>query len=395
MEKSWLQCAKARFTQMQKDRRYLHQNAEVGFALEGTMNYVQKRLLGMGYTPKPIGRCAIIAEIGRGQPCFLLRADADALPIKERSGESFACKNGNMHACGHDLHTAMLLGAASVLKEREEKLAGRVRLLFQPAEEILEGAKSCVAAGVTEGAKGAMMVHVLPALPFAAGTAILPAAGVGAPAADFFELTVTGKGCHGSSPWQGVDALLIAAQTVCSLQTLAARELSPLVPATLTFGAFHAGDTGNAIAAKAELSGTLRAMDEEVRSFVKKRLEALTKSVASGLRGRVRIRYKGGCPCLVNDGKTCAFLLKTAKEVLGEKYVVDASLLPKGGVGGSEDFAFIAQKIPSVMVGICAGDSRQGFEKPLHNPAIRFDEECMPYGAALLAATAENFVKVG
>ena len=390
MEKIWLASAQAQFAQMQKDRRYLHQNAEVGFELMGTMEYIKNRLLKLGYRPKPIGRCALIAEIGQGKGCFLLRADADALPLQERSGESFACRYGNMHACGHDLHTAMLLGAAAILKQREERLRHRVRLFFQPAEEILEGAKSCIEAGVLNGVEKAMMLHVLPALPFPLGTAIIPQSGVGAPAADFFQVTVIGKGCHGSSPWQGVDALLIGAQAVCALQALAARELSPAVPATLTFGEFHAGNAGNAIAAKAELSGTLRAMNEEVRAFMKTRLEKVVKSVANGMRGRARIQYDGGCPCLINDENLCDFLLKTARQSLGEAFTVDASLLPKGGVGGSEDFAYIAQEVPSVMVGICAGDSRQGEQHPLHSPKVRFGEECMPYGAALLAAAAEK-----
>lgn len=390
MERIWLESAQAQFTQMQKARRYLHQNAEVGFDLQGTMEYIKAELERLGYQPKPIGRCALIAEIGQGKEYFLLRADADALPLQERSGESFACKYGNMHACGHDLHTAMLLGAAAILKKREAKLHRRVRLLFQPAEEVLEGAKACVEAGVLNGVAKAMMLHVLPALPFPAGTAIIPQSGIGAPAADFFQVTVAGKGCHGSSPWQGVDALLIGAQAVCTLQTLAARELSPAVPATLTFGEFHAGNAGNAIASKAELSGTLRAMDEEVRAFLKARLEKVVKSVAVGMRGRARIQYDGGCPCLKNDERMCAFLLKTARQSLGEGFTVDASFLPKGGVGGSEDFAYIAKEVPSVMVGICAGDGRRGYDQPLHSPKVRFNEECMPYGAALLAAAAEK-----
>ncbi len=382
-----LETAKKRQSQTVADRRYLHKNAEVGFELPRTKSYVWERLKSMGYEPKECGRCGITAEIGRGKECFLLRADMDGLPIAERSGEPFAARNGHMHACGHDLHTAMLLAAAGILREREKELRVRVRLLFQPAEELLEGARDCISSGVTDGVTRAMMLHVLPSMPFAVGTAIVSAAGITAPAADFFDVTFYGKGCHGSSPWQGVDSLLTAAQAVTALQAIASRELSPDVPAVLTFGQFHAGDADNAIAAKAVLSGTLRAMDEQRRDFVKKRLEEIVKSMARSMRGRARVVYKGGCPCLQNDGEISSLVYERAKNALGEKFVLLSSELPKGGVGGSEDFAYIAEKVPSVMVGICAGSGGQVRDEPLHSPHVCFDERCMPYGAALLAAT--------
>jgi len=373
---------------MTQDRRYLHQNAEVGFHLPKTCAYITKELKEMGYTPKVVGRCAITADIGRGKECFLLRADMDALPIKERSGEPFAATNGHMHACGHDLHTAMLLGAARLLKAEEGRLRRRVRLLFQPAEELLEGAKDCVEAGVLEGVTGGMMLHVLPSMPFPVGTAIVSAEGVSAPAADFFDWSVSGKGCHGSSPWQGVDALLIAAKTVAALETLSSREISPMTPATLTFGQFHAGNAANAIAERATLSGTIRAMDEKTRSFVKKRMEEIGKTTAKAFRGRVKITYNGGCPCLKNDGAVSSAVYALAQNTLGKERAILSSDLPKGGIGGSEDFAYIAEKIPAVMVGICAGGGGQAGGEPLHSPKVCFDEACMPYGAALLAAVS-------
>lgn len=383
-----LEMAKKRQTQAVADRRYLHKNAEVGFALPRTKAYVWERLKGMGYEPKECGRCGIIADIGNGKECFLLRADMDALPIAERSGEPFAAKNGQMHACGHDLHTAMLLTAAGILKEKEGRLSRRVRLLFQPAEELLEGARDCIEGGALDGVSGAMMLHVLPSMPFPVGTAIVSAEGVTAPAADFFDVTFYGKGCHGSSPWQGVDSLTMGALAVNALQEISARELSPDVPAILTFGQFHAGDVDNVIPPKAVLSGTLRAMDEGRRAFVKQRMEEIVRSVARGMRGRSRVRYKGGCPCLRNDASVSSFVYERGKETLGERLVLSSAELPKGGVGGSEDFAYIAEKVPSVMVGICAGKGGRLREEPLHSPHVCFDERCMPYGAALLAGVA-------
>ncbi len=388
MGKEWLTLAKKEYAQMQKDRRYLHKNAEVGFDLPSTFSYVKKRLKELGYTPKPIGRYAIIAEIGSGNGCVLLRADADGLPIQEKSGEPFACKDGRMHACGHDLHTAMLLGAAAILKKREKDLPRKVRLLFQPAEEILQGGKDCVDAGVLDGVDSATMLHVLPAMPFPTGTLIVAAPGVSAPAADFFDLTVKGKGCHGSSPWQGVDAALVGAKILTGLEMLSSREISPAHFSTLTIGQFHAGDADNALAGKAVLSGTMRSMDEDVRSYIKDRLDKIAKTIAMAYRARAKVVWKSGCPCLQNDAKMSKTALDCAKKALGDKYVLSAADIPKGGVGGSEDFAYIAQKVPSVMVGICAGSRGQGFDEPLHSPRVRFDEGCMPYGAAYFAAVA-------
>ena len=386
MGKELLELAKKRQTQTVADRRYLHQNAEIGFKLPKTKAYVWERLKSMGYEPKECGRCGITSEVGVGKECFLLRADMDGLPIAERSGEPFSAKNGHMHACGHDLHTAMLLAAAGLIKEREKELCCRVRLLFQPAEELLEGASECIQSGALDGVTGAMMLHVLPSMPFAVGTAIVSAAGITAPAADFFDISFYGKGCHGSSPWQGVDSLLMGAQAVTALQAISAREISPDIPAILTFGRFHAGEADNALAAKAILSGTLRAMDEKRRAFMKKRMEEIVKSTARGLRGRARVRYKGGCPCLQNDEGVSSLVYERARKSLGEKFVLLSSELPKGGVGGSEDFAYIAEKVPSVMVGICAGKGGQVRNEPLHSPHVCFDERCMPYGAVLLAA---------
>lgn len=372
--------------QLVADRRYLHKNAEVAFDLPKTTEYIQHRLREIGLSSRPCGRSGIVAEIGKGRSCFLLRADMDALPIRERSGEPFAAKNGHMHACGHDMHAAILLGTAAVLKKHESELKGRVRLLFQPAEEILEGARDCVNSGVLDGVSGAMMLHVLPISEYGVGTLIVSEAGVSAPAADFFDIKVRGKGCHGSSPWQGVDALLIGARVVEGVLAVAARELSPHSGATLTFGRFVAGEADNALAASALLSGTLRALDEQTRAFYKGRLETIAKGIARTMKGSARVVYKSGCPCLNNDEGQAKALYEACRATLGERKVLSASQLPKGGVGGSEDFAYIAQKVPSIMAGLCAGV--KGNRQPLHSPSLRLNEECMPYGVAAFCSMA-------
>ena len=174
-------------------RRELHKNAEVGFDLPKTREMIWERLIQLGYAPKRLGKSGVLAEVGKGKRAFLLRADMDALPIKEQTGEAFACKTGNMHACGHDMHATALLGAAELLKERESQLNGRILLLFQPAEEVLEGANDCIQTGFLEeyNVQGAATLHVMTDVPFESGVILLPSAGVGAPAADFFRVDIT------------------------------------------------------------------------------------------------------------------------------------------------------------------------------------------------------------
>ncbi len=382
--------------EMVRIRRYLHKNAETGFALTKTLAYVSEKLREMGYEPTPCGRSGLVATVGKGTSCFLLRADMDALPITERAALSFASKNGNMHACGHDMHTAMLLGAAKLLKAREKDLRGQVKLLFQPAEEILEGAKDVLSAGVLSGPKpqAAMMLHVMTAVDLPTGTAVVASGGVSAPAADYFTVKVKGKGCHGSAPWNGVDALSVGAHILLGLQEIAARELSISDPAVLTVGSLQSGSAGNAISDSALLHGTMRAFDEGTRAFVKERLEEISKQIAKAFRAKAEVTYGGGCPTLVNDEKLSAFTEKSAKALLGEGVYTSAGLGgdTKKNSGGSEDFAYISHEIPSVMVAIAAGEREKGCGYPLHHPKACFDEEALSVGAALYAHIAMEWL---
>ncbi len=377
-------------------RRELHKRAEVGFDLSQTVTFVEEELIKMGYTPKRIGKAGIVANIGEGEKVFLLRADMDALPVKEESGEPFSAKNGNMHACAHDMHTAMLLGAAKLLKSRKNQLKGQVKLLFQPAEEILEGAKDVLQAGVLENPtpQGAMMIHCMTAVNLPTGTAIV-AKGSSAPAADYFQIEVQGKGCHGSAPWNGVDALTVAARIVLGLQELAARELSISDPAVLTVGCLQAGKVGNVIADSATLSGTLRAFDEGVRAQVKKRMEEIAKGVGKAFRAKVKIAYGGGCPTLVNDEELSVLAENSAKTLLGEGSVFNSQTLggdTRKNSGGSEDFAYISHEVPSVMLALAAGERKDGYSYPLHHPKVCFDEACLPVGSALFVKIAQDFL---
>lgn len=394
--KTLLKDAQALQETLLKHRRYLHKNAEIGFDLSKTCAYVEKTLTELGYQPQKCGRAGLIATVGdeKSKPAVLLRADMDGLPIEEKSGEPFACKTGKMHACGHDLHTAMLLGAAELLRQRKSALKGRVALLFQPAEEILAGAKDCLKKGLLEGVNPdyAVMLHVLTDLPMSTGKAIVSSAGVSAPAADFFKITVRGKGCHGSTPWKGVDALAAGAHILLALQTLSSREVPASAAAVLTVGSLQAGQAGNVIADKAVLQGTLRTFDEEVRTQIKARIQEIVRAQAKAFRATARTEFTSGCPTLVNDGKISDFAYRTARELLGDKGAFTSAELSGGEVGkksgGSEDFAYISHKIPSVMIGLTAGEREKGYAYPLHHPKARFDEGVLPIGAALLTAIA-------
>jgi len=379
-------------------RRWLHQNAETGFALKDTFSFIESELKKMGCTPKRCGKAGLTATIGQGDKCVLLRADADALPIKEETGLPFACKNGNMHACGHDLHTAMLLGAVKLLKAREERLNGVVKVFFQSAEEILEGAKEGIEEGILQNPKVdvALMVHTLTGVELPTGTLVVASAGVSAPAADYFSVQIKGKGCHGSAPWKGVDALTVAGHTLIALQEISARELSIANPAVLTVGSLQSGEAGNVFSDRASLHGTLRAFDERVREKVKMRVEEISKNVAKAFRAKAKTVYGGGCPTLVNDERLSAFATKTLTALLGKERTFTSQTLGgdvRENSGGSEDFAYIAHRVPSVMVAVASGERKDGYEFPLHHPKAKFDESALCIGSAVYAQVASEWLK--
>ena len=257
--------AEALGDQVLAERRALHQMPGTGFDIGDTLAYVKAELTSMGYQPEDCGRAGVVALAGGKKPgkVFLLRADMDALPIREESGVEFASQNGRMHACGHDLHTAMLLGAARLLKAHEEEIPGTVKLMFQPAEEIFEGSRDMIEAGVLEDPKvdAALMIHVMAGMPFPAGTVIVSAPGVSAPAADYFTIKVQGKGCHGSMPNTGVDPLTVAAHILIALQEIHARELAMDDRAVLTIGTMNAGTAANVIPDTVTMGGSIRTFD--------------------------------------------------------------------------------------------------------------------------------------
>lgn len=356
-------------------RRYLHMNAETGFDLTKTLKFVETELINMGYNPIRCGKAGLVATAGgkKKGKVFLIRADMDALPINEESGVDFASNTGCMHACGHDMHTAMMLGAAKILKKHEDEIEGTVKLMFQPAEEIFEGSNNMIENGILNNptVEAALMIHVMSNTPFKAGTAIVSSPGVSAPAADYFEIKIQGSGCHGSMPNTGVDPINVAAHILIALQEINSRELSVTDKAVLTIGTLNSGNIANVIPDTAVMGGTIRTYNEETREFIKTRIKEITESIAKTFRASAEVIFGSGCPTLVNDKELSKCTFEYTKELLGKEMAFTVEELNSmSGAGqssksaGSEDFAYISQKVPSIMIALAAGQPEKGYSYP-------------------------------
>ena len=398
-KESVLHSAQAISREIVDHRRWLHAHAETGFDLQETKAYVRNALESMGYAVKDCGKAGLTTTVGKpGGKVLLLRADMDALPIPEEADVPFASPNGNMHACGHDMHTAMLLGAAKLLKDQEAELNGQVKFMFQPAEETFEGSADMIRSGILEDPKpdAAMMIHVSAGLPLPAGTVIVSSPGVSAPAADYFTIRVQGKGCHGSAPQNGVDAIAAAAHILIALQEIHARELAATEEAVLTIGTFHGGTAENVIADSVTMGGTIRTYDEKTRAYLKQRMTEIARSVAAAFRATADVSFGTGCPTLVNDGPFGEMVTGYLRELLGNQLVFTTDQLSGGKPargGGSEDFAYISQQVPSVMLALAAGEPEKGYCYPQHHPKVTFDESVLPVGSAVFAWTALEFLR--
>lgn len=380
-----------------KHRRYIHENAEISDQLPITTEYVITKLREMGYNPKEISKSAVVATVGKKSgKTILLRADMDALPIVEESELEFKSKTEYMHACGHDMHTAMLLGAAEVLKKHEDEIEGQVKLMFQPAEETLLGAKAMVEAGVLENPKvdAAMMIHVFSGMPIPSGTIIVPDFGVLSAASDWFEIKVQGKGGHGAMPNDSIDPLNVISHIHLALQEINAREIAPGDRLALTVGQMHGGNTSNVIPDTGFLAGTLRTFNEETRNFVKKRMEEISEGIAHSFRAKATVSFSNGCPSAVINEKLRKQTLNYLIELLGQEKVIEMEkVLDDAKMSGSEDFAFVSEKVPSIMLILGAGSSQKGYIYPQHHPKVRFDEDALAIGTSAYVNTAIKWLK--
>lgn len=388
----FLESARAMKDELIKYRREIHQNPEVGDHLPQTTKYVMDRLKEFGYEPQEICESGIVALAGNpdSKKTFLLRADMDALPITEQTDYSFKATNGNMHACGHDMHTTMLLGAAKLLKQYESELEGAVKLVFQPNEEGFKGAKLMLQSGVLENPKvdAAMALHVHSGTPT---NTVLCGMGTSIAGCTIFRITVKGVGCHGAMPETGVDPINIATHIYLSTQEILSREISAMKSAVITVGKFQAGNTHNVIPETAVMEGTIRYLDVEIGDFVYKRLEEIVVSTAKMFRGDASVEVVASVPPLHNDRDLAKDLTSYVKEVVGDQSVISF----EGGGMGSEDFASYGYEVPSVYFLLGAGtkeeDSHYGL--PMHHPQVVFNEDILPTGAAMHAYAAMMWLK--
>jgi len=377
------------------NRHYLHQIPELGLDLPQTAAYVEEKLREMGYEPQRVGACGITATLGKGGKCFLLRADMDALPVEEATDEPFKSTNGRMHACGHDCHAAMLLGAAQLLKNHEAELEGTVKLMFQPGEETMEGGKMMVDAGILENptVDAALAAHIFTSMALPVGAVTMMGADAKMAAVDWFTINITGRGCHGAMPNTGVDPLNVMSHIHIALQALNARELDPMDNLVLTIGQMHGGQTSNVIPNDAMMSGTIRTRKNETRAMVKERMEAIVSSIATAFGAEAKVEWGCGCPVLSQDKDLYAEVKGYLKALDGATLVDLGDLGTSFGGMGSEDFSQVANKVPSVFLAIPAGNPAEGFIYPQHHPKARFLDQALPSGAAAYAHVAMEWLK--
>lgn len=367
-------------------RRSIHRNPELSFEERETARLVAGTLAELAWTCREgVGGTGVVATlqgVGPGRT-VALRADMDALPVDEETGLSFASRNpGVMHACGHDAHVACVLGAAMLLAGRRDSFAGRVKLIFQPAEEVDLGAKAVIRDGgladpVPEAIFG---VHCNPEIPV--GKVGLRSGPLMA-AIDNFSLAVLGRGGHGAYPHQCRDAVVAACALVMNLQTLASRRVDPLKPAVISVGSFHAGQANNIIAARAELEGTVRCLDPDVHAELPAAVERICRNTALTFGVEASLDYERMLPPLVNAPEMTAMVGGAVQALLGRGCLVDIA----PSMGG-DDFAIYLEKVPGAYVHLGVKPPEQQDVVGLHNGSFDIDEACLPLGAALLAHLA-------
>ncbi len=371
-------------------RRYLHTNAEVGLDMPKAVEYITNKLTDCGIKAEKCGY-GVSATLGKGEKCILLRADMDALPMPEESGEPFACPTGSeAHGCGHDFHAAMLLTAAKMLKERESELCGRVRLMFQPAEETFEGSKNMIENGILDEPKidAALAFHVTAGkLPI--GLYMYNNKSAMMFSVNGFRFTIHGKGAHGAYPQMSIDPINVGVHMHMAFQTLIAREASPEKANVFTIGKFHAGAVNNIIPDSAVLEGTLRCNDPGERKKLIKRIKETAEGVARTFGASVDIEMLSDVPPLICDSQLTAQIA----EYMSQMDIPGMQPYPGIEASASEDFAVIAEKVPSCFIYLSAGFTDDRGSYPAHNPKVRFNEEVCPIGAAAYTYCALSWLR--
>ena len=366
-------------------RRKLHEHPELAFEEHETAKAVAAFLSKVGIKFKSgVGKTGVVAVIegSRPGPTIGIRADMDALPILEQTGLPFASKTpGKMHACGHDVHTVIALGVAAALNEMKDSLSGKIKFIFQPAEETLAGAQAMIADGVLDDPKMDMVLgyHNWPAVP--AGKVGYNSDVVMA-SADAFDITLKGREGHGAHPHMGIDALAAAAHLVTQLQTIVSREVKPVSSAVLTVGELHSGTARNIIAGTAVLKGIVRTMEAGLSEKIEEAMRRMLEGIKIGMRVDYTLDWKRVAPALRNHKPTLARLLASARASLGEENVIE---LGEPSMG-SEDFAWFAEKIPAAHLRI--GSKIEGLDTAIHRSNYDCNDLAIPIGVRVVTRAA-------
>jgi len=378
-----------------EDRRTIHRKPELGMEEVETQRLVLDRLAKLGIEAHPVAKTGVLGILrggraGEGTRVVACRADMDALPIQEANDHDYKSRvDGKMHACGHDAHTAMLLGVAELLVDRREELPGTVKFFFQPAEEGPGGAIPMIEEGVMENpaVDAVLGLHVQSALP--AGT-IGFCKGYAFAGADTLHITIKGVGGHGAHPHLGVDPVACAAQVINCLQTISSRETDPQDPVVITVGRIQGGTRANIIAEKVEMSATVRALDADTRKELPARIERIVAGVCQAMRAEYELEYDFGYDPLLNDDDMIDLTRRCAIEVVGQDSIVDVP-----PTMGGEDFSYFAQKAPGAYFRLGVGNEEKGIVYPMHHPKFDVDESALPIGTAVTAYSAWRFLEEG
>ena len=373
-------------------RRDFHMYPEISHKEKRTTNKIMEILTGLNIDAQPLsdltGAVGLIEGKIKG-PTIALRADIDALPVQELCDVAYKSQNpGVMHACGHDANTAIMLGVAKTLIEsgRHKALKGNVKLLFQPAEERGAGAKAMIERGVLENPRVDRIIagHMSPDLP-AGKVGIFR--GLGYASVDRFDLLITGKGAHGARPEEGNDPIVAGAQFVNSIQSIVARNIKPTDSAVVTVGKFSSGDAGNVIPETAHLAGSIRALSEDIRTKVHRRLTEIAAGLEIAFNVDCKFQILQGVPVLENDVPVAEFLFEVSQSVLGAENV---HYLPT--IMASDDFAYFTRQRPSAIMRLGCSNPEKGFTARLHSPYFDIDEEVLGVGVAIFSAAVIRFL---
>jgi amidohydrolase len=367
-------------------RRDFHRHPEVAFQEERTSAVIQKYLESLEIPVKKYAGTGLRGVLkGRaGGKTVALRADIDALPLKEEGDKEYISQNpAAAHCCGHDGHMSILMGAAKLLSERKGEFTGDVVFIFQPSEErIPGGAKPMIEEGALDGVDAIFGLHLWVPLP-TGKVGVVKGPMMAQP--DAFRIVVKGKGGHGSMPQQTVDPILVASQIVVNAQSIVSRNIDPLKPAVVSFGTIEGGTIYNIIPGEVTLTGTVRSFESEIKDIAKKRLEEVAENTAEAMGASIEFTYEEGYPPVVNDETMANFVLGVAEQTLGKDKIADID-----PVMGGEDFAYFLEEVPGTFLFLGAGD---GVDLPHHHPAFDIDEKVLPQGVLLMTSLAIEYLR--